>query len=110
MGIANSTWYRVATSDVQRLRPGPAPTEVPISVWQLVVRTATDNPWYGHRKIAIMCRWVDKIVTDRQAYRVMAAEKLLHKKRSRKVELYQASKLYELFPTGPNQLWQMDVT
>ena len=110
IGIAGSSWYRVAMPEIQRLRPGPAPTEVPIPVWQLVVRTATDNPWYGYRKIAIICRWVDKGVTDRQTYRVMVAEKLLHKKRSRKVELYQASKLYELLPTGPNQLWQMDVT
>jgi len=28
----------------------------------------------------------------------------------RVAELYQAGKLYELLPSGPNELWQMDVT
>ncbi|MBD3317422.1 MAG: DDE-type integrase/transposase/recombinase [Chitinivibrionales bacterium] len=74
------------------------------------MQTAQDNPWYGYRKIGIMCRWSDAAVTDRLAYRVMAAEGMLHKKRSRKVELHQAGKLYELLPAAPNELWQMDIT
>jgi transposase InsO family protein len=35
---------------------------------------------------------------------------LLHKRRYPAAELYQAAKLYELRPKGPNELWQMDVT
>jgi transposase InsO family protein len=35
---------------------------------------------------------------------------LLHKRRASVAELYQASKLYELLPQRPNDLWQMDVT
>lgn len=110
IGIAPSTWYREAMPQEQRQRPGPEPAVIPPHIKDLVVQTATDNPWYGYRKIAIMSRWTNRAVTDRQAYRVMAAERLLQKKRSRKVELHQASKLYELLPQGPNQLWQMDVT
>jgi putative transposase len=57
-----------------------------------------------------MCRRETEPVTDRQAYRVMQIHDLLQKRRPYKAELYQASKLYELLPEGPNDLWQMDVT
>ena len=40
----------------------------------------------------------------------MDEHNLLHKQRNWPVEIYQASKLYELLPKGPNELWQMDVT
>lgn len=110
LGIAGSTWYRESVAAEAHGRPGPQPLEVPEHVRDLVARTAMESPWYGYRKIAVICRWEDRTVTDRQAYRVMRAEDLLHKRRSREVELYQASKLYELLPTAPNELWQMDVT
>jgi len=110
LGIRQSTWYRKKVAESERRRPGPDRVEVPDTIAQLVKQTAQDNPWYGYHKIAIMCRWINAMVKDRQVYRVMAAEKLLQNKRSRKIELYQASKLYELLPSGPNQLWQMDVT
>ena len=62
------------------------------------------------RLIAVMCRRDGNLVTDRQAYRVMKLHDLLQKRRPYKAEVYQASKLYELLPKGPNELWQMDVT
>jgi transposase InsO family protein len=71
---------------------------------------ATDNPWYGYQRIAVMCRREDDPVTDRQAYRVMKEHDLLQKRRPYQAEVYQASKLYELLPRCPNELWQMDVT
>ena len=49
-------------------------------------------------------------MTDRQAYRVMKDHDLLQKRGPTRPKLYQASKLYELLPQGPNDLWQMDVT
>lgn len=52
----------------------------------------------------------DSGVPDRQAHQVLVAVKLLHKKPCPMVELHQASKLYDLLPLRPNQLWQMDVT
>jgi transposase InsO family protein len=57
-----------------------------------------------------MCRREDDPVKDRQAYRVMKDHDLLQKRRPYKAEVYQASKLYELLPQKPNELWQMDVT
>ena len=58
-----------------------------------------------------MCRRSGVAVTNRQAYRVMRDHDLLQKRRrSRQAQLHQASKLYELLPTAPNELFQMDVT
>jgi transposase InsO family protein len=75
-----------------------------------VVTMATNNPWYGYRRIAVMCRRAGQPVRTRHAYQVMRDNNLLHKPRPRTPELYQASKLYELLPQKPNDLWQMDVT
>lgn len=74
---------------------------------------AKDNPWYGYKRIAAMCRRQDKLLklSDRPAFRVMRRHDLLQPKRTpRKAGLYQSSKLYELLPNGANELWQMDVT
>lgn len=71
---------------------------------------ATDNPWYGYKRIAVMCRRDGIAVTDRQVYRVMKDHRLLKQKRTRKAEVYQAAKLFELLPQAPNDLWQLDVT
>ena len=72
---------------------------------------AEENPWYGYKRIAVMCRRDEVKVSDRQVYRLFKEHDLLHlKKKIRDAELHQTSKLYELLPTGPNGLWQMDVT
>jgi transposase InsO family protein len=108
--IPTSTWYRKPIPADQRRRPGPAAKPIPKEAADAVVKMATENPWYGYHRIAVMCRREDDPVTDPQAYRVMQEHDLLHKPRPYKAELYQASKLYELLPQGPNELWQMDVT
>jgi putative transposase len=110
LGIATSSWYHQPVPADQRRRPGPAAKEIDAEVVQAVVKKAQDNPWYGYKRIAVMCRRDQVAVTDRQAYRVMREQRLLQKRRARVAELYQASKLYELLPQGPNDLWQMDVT
>ncbi len=110
LGVASSSWYRQPVPEDQRRRPGPAPKPVPEEIVRAVVKMAQDNPWHGYKRIAVMCRRDKTAVTDRQAYQVMRWQGLLQKRRSRAAELYQASKLYELLPQGPNDLWQMDVT
>jgi len=37
-----------------------------------VIDMARASPWYGYKKIAIMCRRAGQPVKNRQAYRVMA--------------------------------------
>ncbi len=110
LDIAASSWYRKPVPEDQRRRPGPAPKPIPEPIDRAVVKMAQDNPWYGYKRIAVMCRREGTAVTDRQAYQVMRRYALLQERRSRVAELYQASKLYELLPQRPNDLWQMDVT
>jgi len=110
LGIARSSWYRLPVPQEQRGRPGPKPKPIPPEVEKAVYEMAKANPWYGYKRIAVMCRRAGRRVKNRQAYRVMKKHHLLQKRRCRKAELHQASKLYELLPLGPNELWQMDVT
>jgi putative transposase len=110
VGVAPSTWYRPSLDESLRKRPGPPPKSIPDEVAKGVKTMATDNPWYGYKKIAVMCRRAHQAVTDRDAYTVMRDHGLLHKPRVRAAELYQAARLFELLPQQPNELWQMDVT
>jgi len=110
LGVATSSWYRRPVPADRRKRPGPRPRAIPDDVVGWVVRMARDNPWYGYKRIAVMCRRAGQKVKNRQAYQVMKQFGLLRKPLRRRAELYQAKKLYELLPNGPNDLWQMDVT
>ena len=75
-----------------------------------MVAMAMANPWYGYKRIAVMCRREGQAVKDREAYVVMKDHGFLQKRKTRRAEVYQAAKLFELLPQGPNDLWQMDVT
>jgi len=108
LAIETSSWYHRPRPE--RKRPGPAPRPIPASIDAAVVSMATTNPWYGYKRIAVMCRRAEQAVTNRQCYVVMKQHGLLQKPRPRDAELYQAAKLFELLPEGPNDLWQMDVT
>jgi transposase InsO family protein len=110
LGLARSSWYRPLADSTSRRRPGPKPTPVAPQTVAAVVAMATDNPWYGYKRIAVMCRRAGQAVTNRHAYRVMKDHGLLHARRPKAPELHQAARLYELLPQRPNDLWQMDVT
>jgi putative transposase len=110
LGIAPSTWYRQAVPVADRQRPGPEGKPIGAEVERWVVTMAVGNPWYGYKRIAVMCRRAGQAVTNRQAYRVMKQHDLLVKRQPAKAAVYQAAKLWELLPQGPNDLWQMDVT
>lgn len=110
LSIQTSSWYHTAKPPDQRRRPGPPPRPWPATLENVVSAMAMANPWYGYKRIAVMCRRVGHGVTNRQCYQVMKRHGLLQKRRARAAELYQAAKLFELLPGGPNELWQMDVT
>jgi putative transposase len=110
LGIATSSWYRRPIPAEQRRRPGPAPRPIADAVRQAIIVMALANPWYGYKRIAVMCRRAGQAVQDRVVYVVMREAGLLQKPRPREPELYQAAKLFELLPQKPNDLWQMDVT
>jgi len=108
--VATSSWYRQPVAEEERRRPGPAPQPIAEDVRLAVLTMAVANPWYGYKRIAVMCRRAGYAVQDRQAYVVMRESGLLQKPRPREPELYQAAKLFELLPQKANDLWQMDVT
>lgn len=110
LGVPRSSWYRSPVDPDERKQPGPPPKPVPDEVVQWVVRMAMDNPWYGYKRIAVMCRRAGQRVKNRQAYLVMKEFDLLRRPVCRKAELHQVARLFELLPNGPNELWQMDVT
>jgi len=108
LDVPVSSWYRAPQAE--RKRPGPPPRAIPAEIAAAVVAMATANPWYGYKRIAVMCRRTGTPATNRQAYRVMRQQRLLRQPRPRQPELYQAARLFELLPQKPNDLWQMDVT
>jgi transposase InsO family protein len=110
LGVVQSRWYVLPVPEEQRRRRGPKPKEVPAHIHAWVKGMAEANPWYGYKRIAVMCRRIGQGVTNKQAYKVMKAEGLLHKRQPRAAALYQAAKLWELLPQKPNDLWQTDVT
>jgi transposase InsO family protein len=109
VGIASSSWHRVPRA-AERRRPGPSRQPIADEVIEAVVTMATANPWYGYKRIAVMCRRAGQAVKNREAYVVMKDHGLLQTRKTRRAEVYQAAKLFELLPQGPNDLWQMDVT
>lgn len=112
--IAASSWYRLCRPQQrehpERQRPGPKPRPVAPALERGVLAMANANPWYGYKRIAVMCRRAGLAVTNRLVYRVMKAHGLLQKRRARAAEVYQTARLFELLPSAPNELWQMDVT
>ena len=118
LGIPSSTWYRQsklgaklgAKPQATRKPPGPPASALPAALADAIKETAERFPWWGDKRIAVVCRRAGLKVSDRQVYRVMKAHDLLQKPRPRAAELYQTAKLFELLPRRPNDLWQADVT
>ena len=96
LGIATSSWYRRPKLSEERQRPGPRPQPIDPQIVTAVVAMAKDNPWYGYKRIAVMCRREGHAVKNREAYVVMREHGLLQKRRPREPELYQTAKLFEL--------------
>lgn len=110
LGLASSSWYHRRVPKDQRRRPGPRRKPIPPRIEQAVLAMAGANPWYGYKRIAVMCRRAGRGVSDRQCYAVMKHHDLLQKRQRPPAEAYQAAKLWELLPQAPDELWQMDVT
>ena len=100
LGLPCSSFFRRAVAS--RGRPGPRPRPLDPQLSEVVVYFAKQMPWWGYKRLAIVLRRAGYGVTNRFVYRVLKAADLLLRKRSRDVELYQAAKLFELLPQGPN--------
>ncbi|MCC7411666.1 MAG: IS3 family transposase [Gammaproteobacteria bacterium] len=108
LGVARSVWY--ARKQREPNRPGRKPKAVPEELAAAIRKLASEYPWWGYKRIAVVARRAGLGVSNKQVYKVMKAAGLLQKRRVRKAELYQAARLFELLPKGPNELWQSDVT
>lgn len=94
----------------ERKRPGPAARPLDPERRAKVKAVALEYPWWGYKRLAVVCRRLGLKVSNRFVYRVLKAEDLLRKPQPRKAELYQAARLSELLPEVPDLLWQADVT
>ena len=99
LGIAASSRYHAGVPAGERKRPGPKGKPIPWWTEQTIVTMAAANPWYGYKRIAVMCRRAGHGVTNCHCYHVMKQHDLLQKRWPRAAEIYQAAKL-----------WQMNVT
>jgi transposase InsO family protein len=78
---------------------------------EAIVAAAERYPWWGYKRIAVVVRREGWTVSNKVVWRVFREHDLLHRKRNtRPAELHQAAKLFELLPSGANDLWQADVT
>ena len=74
LGIATHNWYHAGVPAGERKRSGPKGKAIPWWTEQTIVTMAAANPWYGYKRIAVMCRRAGHDVTNRQCYRVMQKE------------------------------------
>jgi hypothetical protein len=51
LGIAASSWYWLSTDEGLRKRPSPPPNPIAEQVVQAVVTIATQNSWYGYKRL-----------------------------------------------------------
>lgn len=108
IGWPSSSFFHVRKAS--KKRPGPPRRPLDPILVEKVRQVALAYPWWGYKRLAVVCRRQGLSVSNRFVYRVLRQGGLLQKKRRRSAELYQAARLFELLPEGPNQLWQADVT
>jgi len=114
-----ATWYRrelahrhPAAAELVPARRGPPAQQIDPGERQMVETVARAFPWYGYKKIALICQRLDEPIAVRKVYRIMKEAGLLLrlKKRAEERAHQEVARLYELLPKRPNELWQTDVT
>lgn len=69
MGWATSSFFR--TPKAARKRPGPKPRPLDPAKAQAVRETACAYPWWGYKRLAVICRRSGLEVSNRFVYRVL---------------------------------------
>ena len=110
IGWPRSSFYHRRVKAADRKPKGPPPDPIPSWMDELVCGLAAQYPFWGYKRIAVICRRSGHKVSDKKAYRIFKTHGLLTKPRPRAAEVYQAARLFELLPQRPNDLWQTDVT
>ena len=72
LGIGSSSWYRGAEPRAKlrsgRKRPGPRARALPEAVAKAIKETAERYPWWGYKRIAVVCRRAGLKVSNRQVW------------------------------------------
>jgi hypothetical protein len=108
VGWPSSSFFRVPKAVRKRSGPPPRPLDPERAL--AVRQVALGYPWWGYKRIAVVCRRSGLAVSNRFVYQVLKVAGLLQRRRPRSAELYQAARLFELLPSEANELWQADVT
>jgi len=110
LGLPISSYYHQGVLESDRKRRGPPPQAIPESVVNRITALAEEYPYWGYKRIAIIARREGIKIGNKVTYQIYKANSLLSRRKPHKAALYQAAKLYELLPSGVNELWQADVT
>ena len=109
--VQKSTYYRSLKANESSSKRVPKAHEVDSILEENFLELVRLNPWYGYKKMAVICRQQGLNLSDRQVYRLMKKHGLLlSKKRRNKGEKHQSQRLFELLPQRADELWQTDVT
>jgi hypothetical protein len=81
LDVAASSWYRAPRDPAERKRPGPRSKPLADELVQAIVDMATRNPWYGYKRIAVMCRRAGQAVKAWRSQISNAIEPLGHRGR-----------------------------
>jgi len=80
LGWPPSAWHRVRVSAEAKRKPGPQPKPVNEVLAEAIAGVAVANPWWGYKRIAIVCRRKEIVgATNKIVYRVMRERGLLHR-------------------------------
>ena len=110
LDVSKSTWYWRSPQPAGRRGRPPVPVDRQREA--AILKLCKTHPYWGYKRIAVIARrdLDDGPYSDRLVLRVMRAHQLLQRRTPRRAELVQARRLFELLPTAPNELWQMDLT
>jgi transposase InsO family protein len=107
-GIPASTFFH-RRSEAPKKR-GRKPRPLDEALVAKVEAFAREYPWWGYKRLAVVMRRAGIGVSNHFVRQVFRLKKLFQTRKRAAAELYQAAKLFELLPSGPNGLWQADVT
>ena len=94
IGWPRSSFYHRRVAADHRRPKGPAPDPIPGWMTDLVCGLAHQYPFWGSKRMAVICRRDGYNVSNNKTYRIFQLHHLLTKKKPRDAEIYQAAKLF----------------
>ena len=112
--VPERSWRRwQAKARAERRPKGPWPTPARDAAHDLVTRHALAHPAWGHRKVWAMVRHDGHVVSQATVLRSLRDDGLLlpaNYQQERRQHAQRRKAAFAKDPTGPNQVWQLDVS